>query len=92
MEQGFELTEHVGLRERAKDGDFITKDLARWPRDTSRRRVDAINNYKRWVVSRTGHKWDLWIAKVSVERHIPLLMEGEKTRIYHSPSFPPRLT
>lgn len=63
MEQGFQLTEHVGLRERAKDGDFITKDLARWPRDTSRRRVDAINNYKRWVVSSTGYKWDPWDRK-----------------------------
>jgi len=38
------LTEHVGLRKRSEDGDLITEDLAGWPRDTSRRRINAIYN------------------------------------------------
>ena len=36
------LTEHVSLRERSKNGDLITKDLARRPRDTRSSRVDTI--------------------------------------------------
>jgi hypothetical protein len=36
-----ELTEHVGLGERSENCDLITEDLARWPRDTSSRRVDT---------------------------------------------------
>ena len=38
------LTEHVGLRERSQNGDLITEDLGRGPRDAGSGRIDAIDN------------------------------------------------
>ena len=38
------LTEHISLRERSENGDLVTEDLARRPRNTGSSRVDAVDN------------------------------------------------
>ena len=38
------LTEHVSLRERSENGDLISEDLARRPRDTGSSGVDTVDN------------------------------------------------
>lgn len=43
-EQRKVLTEHISLREGSENGDLITEDLARGPRDTGSRRVNTIND------------------------------------------------
>lgn len=38
------LTEHVGLRERAENGDLVTEDLAWWPAHTGRSGVNTVDD------------------------------------------------
>ena len=56
LEEKSRLTEHVGLGERSKDCDLITKDLAGWPRNTSSGGVHTMRISK-LVLHPIRHVW-----------------------------------